>query len=138
MTIDLSFADRYTDIGAAVVAEMIGIHAIMINGNPPNFTHCASDGTEGVDKVRSYHYNQSRLDNNKGSELCMAISRAFNTRRDLLHYRPGDIVSKERYHFYLNSIILVVQVTNKDLSVYDTTRRFMKPPNGNFYKPLKI
>ena len=95
LTIDVSAADRSTKEGAQFMAELIGIQAVMINGNAPSYISIAGDGKEGVDKVKTFNYNQSKLDNNRGSELMMALVKAFNTKQDLLMYRPGDIVSKE-------------------------------------------
>ena len=95
LTVDLSAADRYTREGAMFMAEMIGIQAVMVNGNGPSYISIGGDGREGIDKVKTYNFNQSMLDNNRGSELMMAIAKAFNTSQDLLMYRPGDIVSKE-------------------------------------------
>ena len=47
-TIDLSAADRFTSEGAKVMAELIGLQAIMMNGNQPNFIAISRDGVEGL------------------------------------------------------------------------------------------
>ena len=95
LTVDLSAADRFTREGARVMAEMIGIQAVMMNGEKPNFIAISRDGLEGSERVKTYSYNQSKLDNNRGTELTNAVATAFGTKQHLLMYRPGDIVSKE-------------------------------------------
>ena len=85
------------------MAEMIGIQAVMINGNPPSYISISNDGKEGIDRVKTYNYNQSMLDNNKGTELMRALTKAFSTNQDLLIYRPGDIVSKGGYDIILKN-----------------------------------
>ena len=94
MVIDLSLTDRSSRDGAKVVGEMMGINAIMIGGNKPTKTNVSSNGREGIDKIKTFVYNHGSLDCSRGAELMGTICEAYETKRDELMYRPGDVVAK--------------------------------------------
>ena len=72
---------------------------------------------EGIDRIKTFVYNHGKLDTGRGVELMGTICEAYETHRDELMYRPGDVVVKVKVTIIRVRIIFQLKYNKKTIVI---------------------